>query len=462
MEDFYEKTQNQTSSDTSLDVISPHFLEEFLYALTRKNKKKLADLVKNLEPADLAVVLEGLSKANLELFFSLINSHFNFDVLLELSDHARQEAVRFIGIKDLAKRLEELDSDDAFILIDELTSEQQTEILAAIPAAARASFEKIQSYPEDSAARLMQQELVAVPSFWKVGDVLNYIQKSATIPDIFYEVYVVNPKHKVLGAVTISKLLKYGHNVALKTIMKREIKTIPATMDQEEVAYFFRHYHLVSAPVEDESGRIIGVIMSDDVVDVIEEEAERDIFQLAGVGETDFTAPFLVTSSKRIGWLIVSLVNALLAAFVIESYHATIENRAALAALMTIVAAMGSASGTQVVAITVRAFATRVFRNMSPWKALWKETLIGLANSIFFSIILALIVLLWLGDIKIAMILPAALIFNMCWASAGGVLLPILISRLGLDPAVSAGPLLGATTDVFGFAAFLALASLVL
>ena len=449
-------------TESVLSGISAEFTDVVHSALRSKNKKKLKLLVKDLDPADLGILIQDFSASEREDFFQLIDSNFNFDVVLELSDHIRQEVIKLIGIQQLAKRLPELESDDAFFLIDELTPDQQEEILATIPAAARASYEKVSLYPEDSAARLMQQELVAIPSFWKVGDALKHIQTSTSIPDEFYEIYIVNPKHKVLGRVQISKIIRHPSSTPLKDIMEREVKAIPATMDQEEVAYVFRKYHLVSAPVEDDAGRIIGMITSDDVVDVIEEEAEKDILQLAGVSETDFTAPFLVTSSRRIGWLVISLINALLAAFVIEHYKGTIENKGSLAALMTIVAAMGSAAGTQVVAVTVRAYAARVFHTRDPWKTLWKETAIGMANSVFFSIILSLIVLFWFGDMKMALILPAALMFNMCWASAGGVLFPILISRMGLDPAVSAGPLLGATSDVFAFASFLGLASLFL
>jgi len=445
-----------------LDGVSPELSKAIDSSIRSKNKKKLKKSVESLDPADLKIVIEDLSEEERQVFFHLIGSHFDFDVLLELSDHVRQEVVQLIGIQQLAKRLEELDSDDAFFLIDELTPEQQEEILATIPAAARVSYEKISAYPEHSAARLMQQELVAVPSFWKVGDAMKHIQTSDSIPDEFYEIYVVNPKHKILGSVHLSKIIRYKDLTPLKDVMEREFKAIPATLDQEEVAYLFRKYNLISAPVEDDSGRIIGMITGDDVVDVIEEEAEKDILQLAGVSETDFTAPFLVTSSKRIGWLVISLINALLAAFVIENYKGVIENKGSLAALMTVVAAMGSAAGTQVVAVTVRAYASRVFNTLSPWKVLWKETVIGLANAVFFSVILSSVVLFWLGDMKMALILPAALIFNMGWSSAGGVLLPIVVSKMGFDPAVSAGPLLAATSDVIGFASFLGLASLFL
>lgn len=446
-------------NERALNVVSTDLVETIQTLVRNRRQKKLKIEVQKLDPADFSLVLESLPGDVFSDLFALIGTQFDFDVLLELPDHLRRELVDLVGIRELAKHLPDLDSDDAFFIIDDLTASQQEELLKIIPAAARASYEKVSLYPEHSAARLMQQELVAVPSFWKVGDILRHIQESSSIPYEFYEVYIVNPKHKILGSVHLSQIVRNKPSTPLKSIMEKEPHVIPATMDQEEVAYLFRKYNLASAPVEDDSGRIIGMIMGDDVVDVIDEEAEKDILQLARVGESDLSAPFIVTSSRRIGWLCVSLVNALMAAFVIDHYKGTIESKGSLAALMTIVAAMGGAAGTQVVAVTVRAYASRTFNTISPWKILWKETGIGLANAVFFSTILSSIVLFWLGDSAIALILPAAIIFNMCWASAGGVLFPILISKLGLDPAVSAGPLLSATSDVLGFATFLGLAS---
>ncbi|MEI8320917.1 MAG: magnesium transporter [Alphaproteobacteria bacterium] len=438
--------------------ISDRLFDQIQDLVQRNKKDPLIEVIKDVDPADLASVLENLDLDDLKNFIRLSNISFHFDVLLELSDHRRQAMVQMIGIKTLAKRLHELDSDDAFCLIDELTAKQRHAILAMIPAAARASFEIVSAYPEDSAARLMQQELVAVPSFWKVGDLLKHFQKEKLLPDHFYEVYIINPKYKILGSVTLDKLLQHSSSMPLKDIMKQDIKKISASLGQEEVVYLFRRYHLVSAPVEDESGSIIGMITGDDVAEAMAEEAEKDIFQITGVGETDLTAPLLVTSSRRMGWLIVSLINALIAAFVINHYQATIEQIPSLAALMTIVAAMGSAAGTQVVTVTIRTFATRLFQTINPWKMFAKELSIAITNSLFFSVVLSLIVLLWLGDVKMALILPASLIFNMCWAAFGGVLFPFFIARFGLDPALSSGPLLGATTDILGFASFLWLA----
>ena len=449
-------------NDVLMDVVTSDFVDTIRTALSTKDKRKLKKLLDPLDPADLALLFEQIDSSGRQFITEVLRKTFNYDTLLELSEHVQREVVEYLGIDTLARHLAELDSDDVFTLIDELPTDQQSEILTKISASQRASYEKILSYPEESAARLMQQEFVAVPSFWKVGDVLKFIQKSQAMPDEFYEVYVVDPKHHVVGTIANSFLLRTKADVHIRDVMDADFKSIPANVDQEEVAYLFGHYDLISAPVLDESGRVIGMITSDDVVDVIEEEAEKDILQMARVSETNYNAPFYITSSQRIGWLVVTLINALLGAFVIDHYQSTIEQKGSLAAFMTIVAAMGGSNGMQVIAVTMRAISTRLIHSSNIWRPLMKESLVGLMNALVFAGILTLVALFWFEKPAIAIILPLALIFNMVWASLGGVLLTIAIEKMGFDPAVSAGPLLTATTDVLGFASFLGLATLLL
>jgi magnesium transporter len=449
-------------SDLLFEVLSAEFTEAIEQAVLAQDKKTIKERLLPLEAPDLALLLEQLDASDRQFIIETIRQDFDYDTLLNLSDHVQSEVVEYLGIDTLAKHLAELDSDDAFTLIDELPSDQQSEILTKISASQRASYETILSYPEESAARMMQQEFVAVPSFWKVGDVLKFIQKSKVMPDAFYEIYVVDPKHHVVGVIPNSLLLRSQGDSPIRDIMKADFKSIPANIDQEEVAYLFRHYDLISAPVLDESGRVIGMITSDDVVDVIDEEAEKDLLQMARVSETNYNAPFYITSSQRIGWLVVTLINALLGAFVIDYFHATIEQKGSLAAFMTIVAAMGGANGMQVIAVTMRACSTRLINTSNMWRPVLKESLVGLMNAIVFSLITTLIVFFWFKDPSVAVILPLALIFNMVWASLGGVLVTLAIEKLGFDPAVSAGPVLTATTDVLGFASFLGLATLIL
>jgi magnesium transporter len=441
-----------------LEVVSSSLIDSVSTAIYHHDKGKLIELTENLEAADLAELIENLSSEERAAFVQDIKAHFDFKCLADLSDHVLQEVVNYLGVHEVAKNLAELDSDDAFNIIEDLPATQQAELLTALTPQDRANYARFQSYPESSAARLMQHEVVTVPSFWKVAEVVDYIKRAPKMPEDFYEIYVVNPKHTPVGRLALSHLLRENEHTPIKDIMDDDIKSIPLTMDQEEVAHLFRHYDLFSAPVVDESGRMVGMITSDDVVDVIDEEAERDIFQLAGVGESDFHAPVWVTSYRRLAWLLVTFVNALMAAFVIENFKTTIENRSSLAALMIIVAAMGGASGTQVVAVTVRSFAMRLFKSEDPGPVIFKEAMVGLLNAMFFSLILVIIVLFWFNDTTVALILPAAVIFNMCWASLAGVLMPLMVHRMGLDPAVSAGPLVNAMTDILGFATFLGLA----
>jgi magnesium transporter len=455
-------TFENNDGELLFEVLSTEFMDAIEQAILGEDAQTIKEKLLPLDPPDLALLLEQLNADDRQFIINAIRKDFNYDTLIELSDHVQSEVVEYLGIDTLAKHLAELDSDDAFTVIDELPGDQQSEILTKISASQRASYETILSYPEGSAARLMQQEFVAVPSFWKVADVLKFIQKSKVMPDAFYEVYVVDPKHHVVGVIPNSFLLRNQGTSSIRNIMKEDFKSIPANLDQAEVAYLFRHYDLISAPVLDESGRVIGMITSDDVVDVIDEEAEKNILQMAGVSETNYNAPFYVTSSQRIGWLVVTLINALLGAFVIECFHETIEQKGSLAAFMTIVAAMGGANAMQVIAVTMRACSGRLIHSSNMWRPVMKEALVGLMNALVFSLITTLIVLFWFKDPSIAYILPLALVFNMVWASLGGVLLTLAIEKMGFDPAVSAGPLVTATTDVLGFASFLGLATWIL
>lgn len=448
--------------DTPFEVVTSDFLESVRPIISSEDYVKIKESLSSLEPQDLALLLENLESYERAIVVESFRDDFDYNALLSLSEHVQDEVVDYLGVDTLARHLAELDSDDAFTLIDALPIDKQSEILTKISASQRASYEKILSYPEGSAARLMQQEFVAVPSFWKVGDVLKFIQKSQGMPDEFYEIYVVDPKHHVVGVIPNSFLIRTRAEIPIRDIMKADFKSISANLNQKEVAYLFRHYDLVSAPVLDESGRVIGMITSDDVVDVIEEEAEKEIFQMAMVSETDYNAPFYVTSYQRIGWLVVTLINALLGAFVIQCYHTTIEQNGSLAAIMTVVAAMGASNGMQVIAVTMRAMSSRLIHGGNIWRPVMKESLVGLMNAIVFSVILVLIVVFWFQEPGMMIILPIALVFNMLWASFGGVLMTYIIDKMGFDPAVSAGPLLTATTDVLGFAGFLGLASLML
>jgi magnesium transporter len=452
-----EHEKNEALYGVSQDTIRA--LEE---ALEEGEELRVARLIEPLHTADVAVVIEYLSPFLRHHLIEILRPHFDAEILTHLDETVRDEIVEQLGVHEIAEAISGLESDDAVALIEDLDEEQQKEILKSIPMGERVILEEVLTYPEYSAARLMQREIVCVPSFWTVAEVMQYMGGEEKLPEKFYDLFVVDPKHLPIGGVPLSHLLRQPPTTKISDIMLTDIKRIPASMDQEEVALLFRKYGLVSAPVVDEGGRIVGMITVDDVVDVIEEEAEEDIMFLARVTESDFYEPLLSTSYSRIRWLIITLFNTLMAAAVISFFQHTIEEMVALAVLMPITAAMSGNAGMQVVTVTVRAIATRELGGANMNRAVWKEIFVGLINGIVFGGVMGSIAAFWFADPALGMVLGISLILNMIWAAVGGVMMPIVIDKMGMDPAISAGPFLTTTTDLLGFATFLGFAYLFL
>lgn len=431
-------------------------------ALEEEENEHIKYLLHPLHAADIAVVIEYLSPHLRQILIEILRPQFDPDILTHLNETVREEVLEQLGTRDIAEAITGLESNDAVALIEDLEEEQQKEILDSIPVGERVILEEVLTYPEDSAARLMQRDVVCIPGFWTIAETLSYMKEEKDLPEKFYDLFIVDPKHAPLGSVSLSLLLRQPSSTKIMDVISLEIKRIPALMDQEEVALLFRKYGLVSAPVVDEGGRIVGVITVDDVVNVIEEEAEEDIMLLSRVTESDFYEPLLSTSYSRIRWLMISLVNTLLAVTVISQFQSTIEKMVALAVLMPINAAMSGNAGMQVVTVAVRAIATRELGIANMSRAIWKEINVGLINGIVFGGIMGAIAAFWFSDPALGIVLGGALIFNMVWAAFWGIVFPILINKMGMDPALSAGPFLTATTDLLGFATFLGLAWLFL
>lgn len=438
--------------------VSQETIRELEETLEEGKKEAVRHLIEPLHAADVAVVIEYLSPQLRDSLIEILRPQFDPYIFTHLNEIVREEVIEQLGTRDVAEAIGRLKSDDAVALIEDLEEDQQRKILEYIPLSDRVILEEVLTYPEDSAARLMQREIVCVPNFWTVGEALKYMTKEKNLPEKFYDLFVVDPKHIPIGGVPLSLLLRQPPSTKIIDIMLVDVKKIPATMDQEDVALLFQKYGLVSAPVVDSAGRIIGMITVDDVVDVIEEEAEKDIMNLARVTESDFYEPLLSTSYARIRWLLITLINTLLAATVISQFQPTIHKMVALAVLMPICAAMGGNAGMQVVTVTVRALATRELGVANMSRAIRKEVLVGLINGIVFGGIMGTIAAFWFSDPALGMVLGGALVFNMMWAAVWGVVLPILIDKMGMDPAISAGPFLTTTTDLLGFAIFLGLA----
>lgn len=442
--------------------ISKERIEAISLALENKDDIKVHELIEDLHAADVADLISSLESDLREHFVSIIKESLNPDILANLDIPTRVRVLKMLGHELIAEALKSLASDDALEVLISLEKEQQERVLQALAPRERAMLEKFLSYPKDSAGRLMQRELVCVPPFWTVSETLQFIQNSHDLPENFYTIYVIDSRHNPLGEITLSLLLRHAPNTVVSDIMKQDIRTILVTKDQEEVAFAFRHYALVSAPVIEDSGRIVGMITVDDVVDVIGEEVEEDILHISKVHELSVNESVNKTAYWRIRWLIITLINTLIASFVIAQFQVSIQKMTALSFLMTINAAMGGNSGMQVVTIVVRALATRQLRESDIWKAVSREVLVSLVTGSFFACLLGGIAALWVNDVWLGAILAVALFCNMLWAAFAGTILPIVIHRLGLDPAVSAGPILTTTTDVFGYAIFLGLATLIL
>lgn len=451
------------NDENALFGISAELRNEIVQKLEEKDEESVRNLITSLHAADIADLINHLEKEQRFDFLHAIKSVFIPEILIEVEASVREELLSFLDVETLAKAILKLASDDAVNIIEDLNEEQKEQILKALPTTDRAIFEKYLTYPEESAGRLMQREIVCVPPFWTVGEAILFVRESHELPESFYDIFIVDPRHHPIGKIALHTLLRYPLDTSVAMIMDQELHTIPVSTDQEEVARSFDHYGLVSAPVVNETGRIIGMITVDDVMDVIEEEAEEDILHMAKVSpESDFYAPVMSTAYWRVRWLVITIVNTLIASYVISQFEVSIQKITALSFLMTINAAMGGNAGMQVVTVVVRALATRYLLTTDVWKAVRKEVGVGILVGGVCAIILGTFAAIWQQDVSLGIILACALICNILWAAFAGTLLPIVVDRLGLDPAVSAGPILTTTTDVLGYAIFLGLATLFL
>ena len=450
------------SEETTDEALSPAFVRSVVDAVDRGDKAQARELVLPLRPADTAELLELLRSDERRDLVEMLGSDLNPEVLSELDESVRDHVMELLDPKDIAAALTEMDSDDAVYLLEDMDEAEQREILDQLPASERAALEQSLDYPEYSAGRLMQRELVAVPPFWDVGQTLDYLREAEELPHEFYEIFVVDAGHKPIGTVPLSRVTRSKRPVKISEIMETEQTLIPVAMDQEEVALQFTKYDLISAAVVDDDGRLAGVITVDDIVEVISEEAAEDIRLLAGVGEEAISDTVLQTSRSRVPWLAVNLVTAVIAASVIALFDAAIEKMVALAVLMPIVASMGGNAGTQTMTVTVRALATRDLVHFNARRTILREMLVGLLNGLIFAGLLGGIGGLIFQNAWLGGVLAAAMMINLVVASLTGILVPLGLDKLGADPAVSSPVFVTTTTDVVGFFAFLGLAAVIL
>lgn len=445
-------------------ALSKRDVAAILYAVEIDDREKLIELMEPLHAADIADLLEQVNAFERTKLIRLYGHEFDGEILSELDDSIRDEVIGILTPQVLQEAMRELDSDDVVDIIEDLQGEQQESILDALDDSNRAAVEQALTYPEYSAGRLMQREVVMAPQHWTVGAAIDHLRATPEdeLPDQFYHIIVVDPRLHPVGNVTLGKLMRSKRDTPLSGLLEETFQIIPALRDEGDVAYAFNQYHLISAPVVDEDGRLIGVITIDDAMAVLDEEHEEDIMRLAGVGEGSLSDRVIETTKQRLPWLAVNLVTAIAASVVISQFEVALAQIVALAVLMPIVASMGGNAGTQSLTVAVRALATKDLTGSNVWRVIRRECLVGLINGTIFAIVMGIVCVIWFGSVALGGVIAVAMVINMIVAGFAGTGVPILLERMGVDPALASGAFVTTVTDVVGFFAFLGLAAMVL
>ncbi|WP_422038332.1 magnesium transporter [Roseibium sp.] len=442
------------------DRLNPEFIAVVEAALKAEDRLELRALAGDLHEADTGDLLETLNADERAAFIRLLGDEFDYTALTETDEAVRLQVLEDLPNEVIAEGLGDLDSDDAVYILEDLDEDDQAAILEELPYADRAQLKKALDYPEESAGRRMQSEFIAVAPFWTVGQTIDYMREARDLPDSFYEIYVVDPAFKLLGSVHLDKILRTKRAEKVTSIMEETRQAVLATEDQEEVARRFERYNLVSSAVVDENERLVGVLTVDDIVDVIQEEAEEDLRALAGVGDEEISDSVVTIARSRLTWLVVNLGTAILASVVIALFEDTIEAMVALAVLMPIVASMGGNAGTQTMTVAVRGIATQELGARNMLRVLNREILVSAVNGVALAVLIGVTAWLWFASPGLGVVIAGAIIINMLFAGLSGLLIPIVLDRVNVDPAIASSVFVTTVTDVVGFFAFLGIAAL--
>ncbi len=459
-----EAEQDRDAREDEAYTLSQKDISAILYAVEIDDAAKLTELMEPLHAADIADLLEQISGYDRSRLIRLYDREFDGEILSELDESIREEVIAILTPQVLAEAVRDMDSDDVVDLVEDLDDTQQAAVLDALEDSDRVAVQQALSYPEYSAGRLMQREVVMAPEHWTVGQAIDYLRATPEeeLPDQFYHVIMIDPRLHPIGNVTLGKLMRTKRATRLIDIMEDTFKVFTATQPEADVAYAFNQYHLISAPVVDDEGRLIGVITIDDAMSVLDEEHEEDILRLAGVGEGSLSDRVMETTKQRLPWLAVNLVTAIAASMVISQFEAAIAQLVALAVLMPIVASMGGNAGTQSLTVAVRAIATRDLTGANVWRVIRREVLVGLVNGNIFAVIMGIVGVVWFGSPSLGYVIAAAMVINLVVAGLAGTAIPVILERVGVDPALASGAFVTTVTDVVGFFAFLGLAAAVL
>jgi magnesium transporter len=459
-------TSAKAADDAHADIygedgaVLSSFLAQIGAALADRDTSALKHEVDHLHQSELGDLIEALHPEQRRTLVELLGADFDFSALTEVDEAIRMEIVDHMPNAQIAQAVQALDSDDAVYILEDLEKEDQDEILSQLPFTERIRLRRSLDYPEETAGRRMQTEFVAVPPFWTIGQTIDYMREDKNLPERFSQIFVIDPTFKLLGAIDLDQILRTKRTVKVGEVMHETRHAIPATMDQEEAAREFEQYDLLSAAVVDENERLVGVLTIDDVVDVIQQEAEEDLLRMGGVGDEELSDSIFSTSRSRVPWLLINLLTAFLAASVISLFDRTIEHIVALAVLMPIVAGMGGNAGTQTMAVTVRALATNQLTSSNTRRMVFREVRIAAANGLTLGLLIGVGVALIFGRADLGMVIALAMLINNLIAGLSGILIPVTLDKLDVDPAVSSAVFVTMMTDVMGFFSFLGLATL--
>ena len=442
-------------------AVRADYVERVAQAIAAADSTVLRELVSDLHESDLGDLIEVLDPELRPRLVALMGHDFDFTALTQVDDTVREEILEELPAEAVAEGVREIDSDDAVAILEDLPKDEQREILEQLPPHERVALARSLLYPENSAGRRMQTEFIAVAPAWTVGQAIDYMRETPDLPDRFWELYVVDAEHKLKGTVALDRVLRTKRPVPMAEFLDEELHRVRVTDDQEDVARLFERYDLVSAPVVDESDRLVGVITFDDIVDVIEEEAEEDIKALGGVRrEEELSDPVWAIARGRFNWLLVNLATAFLASSVLGLFEGELQKMVALAVLAPIVASQGGNAATQTMTVAVRALATRELSTANAGRIIFREVLVGLVNGLAFAVITGVAAAAWFKVADLGLVIGLAMICNLLAAALGGILVPLVLYHFRADPAVSSGVFVTTVTDVVGFFSFLGIATL--
>ena len=450
--------KSREAKKVNLDF-NKEFISTFTQNIESGNVEFINQTLKDLHEADVANLIENLNPDTRNKLIEIESFNIDPEIFIELNESIQSEVLQLLSIDSLIKIIKRLESDNAIKILENLSKEVKEKVLEKLPPKDKFLLQEGLSYPEDSAARIMQREFTAVPSNWTVGQTIDYLREDKDLPEEFLEIFIVDNDFKPIGTVPSSRVLRTSRDLKMSSIMKEMPVLISVNMDKEEVGLTFENYNLVSAGVVNKENKLVGMITADDVVTVVQEEAEEDALRLAGVGDEEITDSVMLKTKRRFNWLLLNLFTALLATWVISFFGASIEQMVALAFLMPIVASMGGNAGMQTLAVTIRAIATKELSKTNFNRVVGKEFLIGILNGIIFAIITAIIVQLWFKELNLSLLIGISMILNMIVAGLFGILVPVSLKKLNIDPALASSVFVTTITDVIGFLSFLGLGS---